>query len=653
MKKQRFLSIRPIRVVSSFIFMTVLVFWNLSVFPLSAESPSETVPSADPAVSEAEAAAPGEYKGPVDLVPTQDGSKLYVLNKDAQEIMTLNPETMEIVDAWPLSETPNAMTLSPDESILYVTAGVFPGKVFAVSTSDGSLLGEGSVGHTPTGPVVSPDGKKLYVCSRFEGKLVELDAGSLTETRRFDALHEPCDMVITPDGRFLYAANFLPIDPSDQADVAAEITSVEIETGDIKNIRLPNGSSSMHGIAISPDGRYVFTTAILARYQLPTTQLEKGWMNTNGFSVIDAQKREFVNTVLLDDVDLGAANPWPIAVSSDGKKVYVGLAGTHEVCAVDMEKTLEKLLSLPKTIEEAKAAGNYSEWNTKLAGDVPQSFAFLVKLKKRIRLPDKAPRSIAVIGDKVYLGMFFSDTIDVVDMSARRPKAKSYPLGPPPEMTPARRGELAWNDATLCNQKWQSCASCHPDARSDALNWDLLNDETGNPKNAKGMLFSRETPPAMWHGVRKTADIAIRTGFHYILFLVPPEEVYTDIEQYISSLVPLPSPYLVNGRLSESAQRGKEIFERKELGCAVCHSGEYFTDGKLHDVGSRNNYDTMDVFDTPTLREIWRTPPYMHDGHYVELREIFSEGNHGDVVGNIGELSDAELDDLTEYLLSL
>ncbi len=620
--------------------IAVLLCLTFSAFSLS---------EADESVS-TEAPA---WKGPVDLLPNSDGTKLFVLDKDSKEIQTLDAETLEVLDAWALNEIPNAMTLSSDGTLIYLTAGIFPGKVQAISAADGSLVREVSTGHTPCGPVVSPDGSKLYFCSRFEGKIVELDAATFEELRRFDALHEPCDMVITPDGRFLYAANFLPIDPSDQANVAAEITSVNLEDGSIKNIRLPNGSSSMHAIAISPDGRYVYTTAILARYQLPTTQLERGWMNTNGFSVIDAQKQEFINTVILDDVDLGAANPWPIAVSPDSKSVYIGLSGTHELCIVDMEQTLEKLLSLPKTVEEAKETGNYSERTTILAGDVPQSLAFLVKLKKRVKLPDKAPRSLAVIGGKVYVGMYFSDTIDVVDTSARRPRAKSFPIGPEPVMTPARRGELAWSDATLCYQRWQSCASCHPDARSDALNWDLLNDGMGNPKNAKGMLFARKTPPAMWHGVRKTADVAIRTGFQYILFQNPPEEVFTDIEAYFDSIQPLPSPYLVDGELSEAARRGKEIFEREELGCTHCHNGEYFTDGLLHDVGSKTDYDTGDEFDTPTLRGIWRTPPYMHDGHYVNLRDVFSEGNHGDVLGDVSGLSDQELDDLVAYLLSL
>ena len=33
-----------------------------------------------------------------------------------------------------------------------------------------------------------------------------------------------------------------------------------------------------------------------------------------------------------------------------------------------------------------------------------------------------------------------------------------------------RRGEMLWNDGTMCFQHWQSCASCHPEGRMDALN---------------------------------------------------------------------------------------------------------------------------------------------------------------------------------------
>ena len=73
----------------------------------------------------------------------------------------------------------------------------------------------------------------------------------------------------------------------------------------------------------------------------------------------------------------------------------------------------------------------------------------------------------------------------------------------------------------------------------------------------------------------------------------------------------------------------------------------------MHDVGSRAEYDHQAEFDTPTLLEVWRTPPYMHDGRYVELRDVFLYGMHGDVKGDVGSLTEEEVDDLTEYLLSL
>ena len=32
-----------------------------------------------------------------------------------------------------------------------------------------------------------------------------------------------------------------------------------------------------------------------------------------------------------------------------------------------------------------------------------------------------------------------------------------------------------------------------------------------------------------------------------------------------------------------------------------------------------------DRFQTPSLVELWRTAPYMHDGHYRTVKEIFTE----------------------------
>ena len=50
----------------------------------------------------------------------------------------------------------------------------------------------------------------------------------------------------------------------------------------------------------------------------------------------------------------------------------------------------------------------------------------------------------------------------------------------------------------------------------------------------------------------------------------------------------------------------------------------------MHDVNTRGQYDRRDTWDTPTLIECWRTGPYLHDGRYTTMKEVFSQGNHGE-----------------------
>ena len=139
---------------------------------------------------------------------------------------------------------------------------------------------------------------------------------------------------------------------------------------------------------------------------------------------------------------------------------------------------------------------------------------------------------------------------------------------------------MYFQDATLCFQQWQSCASCHPnDARVDGLNWDLLNDGAGNPKNTKSLLLSHQTPPCMITGIRKNAEMAVRSGLKFIHFASVPDEIAQAMDEYLKGLIPVASPYLVGGRLSEAAERGKVNFDKH---CASCHSGPYYTDMKQY-----------------------------------------------------------------------
>lgn len=128
-----------------------------------------------------------------------------------------------------------------------------------------------------------------------------------------------------------------------------------------------------------------------------------------------------------------------------------------------------------------------------------------------------------------------------------------------------------------------------------------------------------------------------------------PEDEAAAIDAWLKSLAPLPSPFLVAGRLSPAAERGQRLFNSDKVGCAGCHPAPLYTDRKAYDVGSRGELDNQATFDTPTLVEVWRTAPYMHDGRYTTIEQLLTEGKHG----RAHELSAEQLADLVQFVLSL
>jgi cytochrome c peroxidase len=253
---------------------------------------------------------------------------------------------------------------------------------------------------------------------------------------------------------------------------------------------------------------------------------------------------------------------------------------------------------------------------------------------------------LAAVGNRAIVAEYFSDSLGMVDLlRPRGPKASTLALSPQIPMSQLRKGEFLFHDGEVCFQKWQSCATCHPDARVDALNWDLLNDGMGTPKNTKNMLLAHRTPPTSMVGARENAEKSVRSGFRYIEFNVLPEEDARAVDVYLQSLQPVPSPRLVQGNFSESALRGKDIFEKAQ--CSTCHPAPLFTDLNPYDVGTGTGIEEGKAFDTPTLIECWRTAPYLYDGRAATMREVFQW--HGEVKG----LNQQEMEDLIEYVLSL
>ena len=149
------------------------------------------------------------------------------------------------------------------------------------------------------------------------------------------------------------------------------------------------------------------------------------------------------------------------------------------------------------------------------------------------------------------------------------------------------------------------------------------------------------------------------------------------IAAFERTIVTKDSPFdrWINGdenAISTAAKRGFEVFDREDKGnCSACHQGYNFVDDGFHNIGLPNTNDEgrykfvkvavlKGAFKTPTLRDITRTAPYMHNGAYATLEEVVEHYNKGGVVkDNLDpnmkplHLSKREKQDLVEFLKTL
>ena len=588
------------------------------------------------------AAQTGEYLGPSAVAASRDAKTLYVANADARQLAFVDVAAAKVTRRVDLPAEPTGLVVSPDGTKLFVTCAAPKSTVAVIDAASGEQVAAIPAGHTAMGPAVSPDGKRLYVCNRFNDDVSVIDLAAGREAARVKAVREPIAAAVTPDGKTVLVANHLPKTRTDarfMGAVAPVVTVIDAETHETTAIPLPTGSHSLRGLCLSPDGKHAYVTHLLCNFELIPMQVDMGWINSNVLSVLDVEERKLINTVGLEEMFQGAGNPWGVACTADGKSICVTHAGSHELSVVDAKAVLGRLFQM---------------FTSPYIGAIPEDPRNGTRPPRRIELPGNGPRGLAVVGSKVYAAEHFSDTLAVVDLEAEGDaQVNTIALGPAPQLTDRRRGEILFHDATICYQHWQSCASCHPDGRTDALNWDLLNDGTGNFKSTKSMVLVTRTAPMMAEGVRASSEEAVRAGLENILFAYRPDEEVALIGAYLESLEPVPSPRLVDGRLSPAAERGKKLFESDRVGCHKCHPAPLYTDRKMHDVGSRGPYEYADRFDTPTLVEVWRTAPYLHNGRYTSVKELIVEGKHGRSRGRIDELSRQEIDDLVEFVLSL
>jgi len=295
-------------------------------------------------------------------------------------------------------------------------------------------------------------------------------------------------------------------------------------------------------------------------------------------------------------------------------------------------------------------------------------------------------RTAALIGAAVLLsatGSIFGagrDGLHALRMEYRRPAATPYPKDDRYSRAKHELGRMLFFDPILSGAKLRSCASCHNPGLSWADGQPRAIGEKQQPLlsglRTPTLLNVAWTPKLGWDGHFGTLESVATTPIAAPDNMNLPE---TDLLERLSSIggyvkafdvafgkgditVPKIEQALATfqrsvvsdeapfdrwiagdeNAIGASAKRGFALFNGKG-NCAACHSGWAFTDTSFHDIGVAKNNDIgrgrmfpssvklQYAFKTPTLRDIGRRGPYMHDGSLPTLGDVIDLYDRGGI----------------------
>ncbi len=258
-------------------------------------------------------------------------------------------------------------------------------------------------------------------------------------------------------------------------------------------------------------------------------------------------------------------------------------------------------------------------------------------------------------GHRVYVANYLANAVQVVSLDERRVE-RTIELGRSTEPSLARRGEVIFHDAHRSTDGWYSCHSCHYEGDTNAVTMDTKNDGSiGTYKMVLSLRNISHTGPWFWHGWQKNLREALGKSLSGTMQgPAPTDDDVRAVEAYLAALPQPPnSRRASDGDISAEAKRGQRVFESAAAGCATCHSGPYFTDGEVHDVGLASEYDKYDGYNTPSLVGIANRAGYLHHGRAQSLEDLLTDLHRPSKVSGMRDLEPAELADLVAYLRTL
>lgn len=565
------------------------------------------------------------HRSPVDLVLGGDDSWLVTANQTSHTISLVRTSDGQLLHEAAAGQHPTAVVLAPDgRRVLVASRDSGELRVFEVAQDKLAAKSVIYLGYHPHGIAASPDGKLAYVALTAAGQIAVVSLAAEKVTDRIDVGAWPRYVALSPDG------NRLAVGVSGDRGVAV----VDVKEKKLLWTEKFVGLNVGHMVA-SADGKYVhFPWMIYRANPISSGNIKLGWVWASRLARMRIDERSRREAISLDPQGKAIADVFGIDLTSDEKRIVVSASGTHELLFFGT--------NLP-----------YKDY-----GGTDHIEGSLLRDKDRFDRLDVGgrPMGLQIAGDDrtVYVANYLADAVQVVDLEKRQ-LVRSIALGSPQQPSLARQGEAIFYDARRSLDQWYSCHTCHYEGSTNALAIDTLNDGSAFTFKTVSQLYHvHETAPWTWHGWQKDLKAAMQKSITSTMIgPEPSEEDVTALLEYLKVLGPPVNPHRhQDGSLTAAAERGKAVFHGEAANCAQCHSGNYFTDGEIHDVGLNRRGDRYQGYNTPTLIGVYQKVRLLHDGRATSLEDVLTGAHAPEKVAG-EKLSEEQLRDLIAYLNSL
>ena len=553
---------------------------------------------------------------------TPDGTTVFVVNPDSGSVSAIDTASETKLDELVVGRDPRILAVGPDGHRLYVTSQA-SATLTILDVQQFSTLATLRVGPEPYGVVADPTGHLVYVAASGADRIDVVDTELAQVVDTIPVHPRPKGLALSADGTRLYVTHFL----------SGAVSVIDLESRSVRAVITTGLESNVaQRIVLHPATNRAYLPHIRSNVSNPHPLFDTTLFPV--VSVIDLATDQHLprERLELSVVDRPVNLPFDLALSSDGQRAHIVYLGSGDMSVIDLASR-QVLAHLE-------------------VGDGPRGI---------VLTPDDRT---------AYVANSLSDDVSVVDLSTfeevTRIQVTTSPLAPE-----LKRGKLLFissRSTRVSRDRWMSCESCHADGEQDGRTW-LFPDGPRNTTNLRGLAH---TQPLHWSADRDEVqdfEFTIRelqagTGLieegepHPELGL-PNAGLSADLDAlaaFVESLQPKPSPFRqADGTLSPAALRGQAVFHRADVGCADCHIPSLFTDLLGHDIGTSNGPGELlgPAFDTPSLRGVWHTAPYLHDGRAPTLRDVVVTHNPTDQHGHTAHLSEAEVQDLVAFLLSV